>query len=148
MTGISSPNSGKVKYTVWCRSYKSTGQVIYSGIYTTCILPSGETCIKAVFPLLRGNATVIMSPSVGPDGELRLDSSGKKFGDAGFYFLLNDSKGGYWSQYVRSFRDLLIVNSNEVNIYAEQTLTLWRQSVLRFNYEIDRQRTTTNNNKQ
>jgi len=135
---LTDPKSGAIKYTVWYRSFKSTGQVIYSGIYTTCILPSGESCIKAIFPLPRGSATVIMSPSVGPDGELRLDSSGKRFGDAGFYFLLNDSKGGYWSQYVKSFRDLLVVNSNDENISAVQVLTLWRMRVLRFNYKIDR----------
>jgi len=33
---LSDPKSGEVKYTVWFRSYKSTGQVIYSGIYSTC----------------------------------------------------------------------------------------------------------------
>jgi hypothetical protein len=132
------PESGKVKHTIWYRTFVSTGQVLYSGIYTTCILPSGKTCIKAVFPLPRGNATVIMLPSVGPNGELRLDSSGKKFGDAGFYFLLHDSKGEVWSQYVGSFRDHLHVWSNNEKILAEQTLTLWRQRVVQFKYEIQR----------
>lgn len=128
--------SGELKYTIWYRTLKSTGQVLYSGVYTTCKLPSGKICIKAVFPLPKGNATVIMSPSVGQLGELRLDAAGKKFGDAGFYFLLNDSKGGFWSQYVSSFRDHLNVHCHEGNVFAEQTLTLWNQHVLRFNYEI------------
>ncbi|MGC3943780.1 MAG: hypothetical protein QM762_04435 [Chryseolinea sp.] len=130
--------SGEVKYTIWYRRLVSTGQVLYSGVYSTCILPSGKVCIKAVFPLPNGNATVIMTPSVGPNGELRLDSSGQKFGDAGFYFLLNDSKGGYWSQYIQSFRDHLNVYCNHGNMYAEQNLTLWRQQVVRFNYEMHR----------
>jgi len=87
--------------------------------------------MTVAFPCGSGN-------TVGPDGNLRLDSSGKKFGDPGFYFLLNDSKGDRWSQYVGSFRDHLNVHCHAGNIYAEQTLTLWRQRVLRFKYEIHR----------
>mgnify|MGYP003630411428 CR=1 FL=1 len=134
---LSDPKTNQVKYTVWFRSFKSSGQVIYSGVYGTCILPSEEACIKAVFPLPKGNATVIMTPSVGENGELILNSSGKEFGDAGFYFTLIDSKGNYWSQYISSFRDKLIVNSNKDVISAEQTLSLWHQKVLRFNYKIN-----------
>lgn len=135
---LKEPKSGDVMYTIWYRTFISTGQVLYSGVYTTCTLPSGKICIKAVFPLPKGNATVIMSPSVGPKGELRLDSSGAKFGDPGFYFLLNDSKGGFWSQHIRSFRDHLNVYCDEETIFGEQTLTLWNQRVVRLNYEIHR----------
>ena len=81
------PKTKKVKYTIWLRTIKSSGQIIFSGVYETCTLPSGKTCVKAIFPLPKGNATVIMSPRVGTKGELILESSGKKFGDAGFYFL-------------------------------------------------------------
>jgi hypothetical protein len=98
------PDSSVVKYTVWYRVLRSNGHVIYSGVYTTCVLPCGKACVKAIFPLPRGNATVIMAPSVGSNGELHLDSSGQKFGDPGFYFLLTDSKGGYWAKYIPSFR--------------------------------------------
>lgn len=135
---LKSPQSGEVKYTVWYRTITSTREVLYSGVYSTCVLPSGKTCIKAVFPLPTGNATVIMTPSVTTDGNLRLDSSGKKFGDPGFYFLLNDSKGNFWSQYIRSFRDHLNIHSHEGILFAEQTLTLWHQPVLRFRYEIQK----------
>lgn len=133
---LSCPDSKEVKYTIWFRTFKSNGQVIFSGIYSACTLPSGKSCVKAVFPLPKGNATVIMSPSVGENGELILDSSGSKFGDTGFYFLLKDSKGGYWSNYISSFRDKLIVESSGKNIFAEQTHTLWNQRVLSFNYQI------------
>lgn len=133
---LSDPVTKKIKYTVWYRTFKSTGQVLYSGIYTTCTLPSGKTCIKAIFPLPNGNATVIMSPSVGSNGELCLDASGIKFGDPGFYFLLNDSKGDHFSQYIRAFRDQLNVYDQKDKIEAEQTLTLWHLRVLRFNYSI------------
>lgn len=133
---LSDPVSKAVKYTFWYRSIQSTGKVIYSGVYGTCVLPSGETCVKAVFPLPNGNATVLMSPKVDQDGALILDSSGERFGDAGFYFLLKDARGQYWSQFIRSFRDRLVVKATPEHIAAEQTLTLWHKRVLRFNYTI------------
>lgn len=129
-------NTNEVKYTIWLRKFQSTGKVIYSGIYTTCLLPSGTTCVKAIFPLPKGNATVILKPSVGEKNELILDSSGNKFGDAGFYFLLNDSKGNCWSKYIKSFTDKLIVSDENEKLKARQTLKLWRLKVARFEYEM------------
>jgi hypothetical protein len=131
-----SNNTNEVKYTIWLRKFQSTGKVIYAGIYTTCMLPSGITCVKAIFPLPKGNATVILKPSVGEKNELILDSSGKKFGDAGFYFLLNDSKGNFWSKYVKSFSDKLVVSEEHEGLKAKQTLTLWNLNVVHFEYDI------------
>lgn len=129
--------SNEVKYTIWLRTLKSSGKIIYSGIYEVCELPSGKACIKAIFPLPKGNATVIMEPSVGAKGELILNSSGKKIGDSGFYFLLNDSKGNFWTHYIRSFRDTLIVYEQNNCLFAKQVLTLWNQKVLELNYKIN-----------
>jgi hypothetical protein len=131
-----SRNANEVKYTIWLRKFQSTGKVIYSGIYTTCTLPSGITCVKAIFPLPKGNATVILKPSIGEKNELILDSSGKQFGDAGFYFLLNDSKGNCWSKYIKSFTDKLIVSDKSDKLNAIQILKLWNLKVARFEYKI------------
>lgn len=131
-----SKENNEVKYTVWLRKIQSTGKVVYSGIYTTCKLPSGATCMKAIFPLPKGNATVILKPHVGEKNELILDSSGQKFGDAGFYFLLNDSKGNFWSQYIKSFTDKLIVSEEDEYLKAKQTLRLWNLKVVNFEYDM------------
>lgn len=128
--------NNEVKYKIWLRKIKSTNQVIYSGIYMTCKLPTGVTCIKAIFPLPNGNATVILRPSIGEKNELILDSSGKKFGDAGFYFLLNDSRGNIWSQYIRNFKDKLIVSYVNEDLKAIQTLKLWNINVAKFEYKM------------
>jgi hypothetical protein len=130
--------TNELKYTIWMRSLKSSNQVIYLGVYGTCILPSGKTCIKAVFPLPNGNATIIMTPRVEKNGTFILDGSGSKVGDAGFYFLLNDEKKEIWTQYIRSFRDRLVLKIDNNNIIAEQTLTLWHFNVLKFSYIINR----------
>lgn len=136
---LSDTKNQKVKRTVWLRTVEKTGQVVYSGVYETCTIPSGQNCIKAIFPLPNGNATVILSPSVGSDGELILQSSGKKMGDSGFYFLLNDSNGGVWAKHIKSFKDRLIVTYKNERIIAVQTLTLWGFKVLRFTYNMEKQ---------
>ena len=135
--------TNEVKRTIWLRTFKSTGQVVYSGVYETCSLPNKQICIKAIFPLPNGNATVILTPSVGKNGELILDSSGQRIGDSGFYFLLRDSKGQLWSKFIKSFKDKLVVKSMNDRITATQTLTLWNLKVLEFEYEIKK---TTHNN--
>lgn len=128
--------TNEVKRTIWLRAFKSTGQVVYSGVYEICSLPNKQSCIKAIFPLPNGNATVILSPSIGNKGELILDSSGQKIGDSGFYFLLKDSKGQLWTKFIKSFKDKLVVSSEKEKITATQTLTLWNLKVVEFKYEI------------
>ncbi|MAL58824.1 MAG: hypothetical protein CMC14_02130 [Flavobacteriaceae bacterium] len=128
--------SKELKRTIWLRTFKNSHQVVYSGVYETCTIPNGQTCIKAIFPLPNGNATVILKPSVGKNGELILESSGRKIGDSGFYFLLNDSKGNIWTKFIKSFKDKLVVKSENEGIIAVQTLTLWNLKVLTFIYHI------------
>ena len=134
--------TNELKRTIWLRTFKSTGQVVYSGVYETCSLPNKQICIKAIFPLPNGNATVILSPKVGEKGELILDSSGQKIDDSGFYFLLRDSKGQLWTKFIRSFKDKLVVSCENDRITAIQTLTLWNLKVLEFKYEITKLHTT------
>ena len=125
-----------VKRTIWLRTFKKSGQVVYSGVYEPCTLPNGTSCIKAIFPLPNGSATVILNPTVGEKDELILNSSGKKIGDSGFYFLLHDAKGNLWTKFIKSFRDKLVVSSENEQITAIQTLTLWNLRVLQFTYHI------------
>lgn len=130
------PESGKLRYTFWLRKFSSSEQVLYSGCYSTCKLPDGQTCVKAVFPLPMGNATVIMRPSVGENGELILRSAGKKMGDAGFYFLLQDAKAQHWAHFIACFRDELTVKVVQNQLVAFQQLTLWGFTVVEFEYRI------------
>lgn len=133
----------KVKRTIWLRTFKHTNQIVYSGVYETCKIPNGEVCIKAIFPLPNGNATVILQPIVGENGELILKSAGRKIGDSGFYFLLKDKNGNLWTKFIKSFKDSLIVSSEKDKITANQELKFYGLKVLNFRYEI--KKTTANN---
>ncbi|MCB9227486.1 MAG: hypothetical protein H6578_10010 [Chitinophagales bacterium] len=131
----------KVKRTIWLRTFKQTNQVVYSGVYETCKIPNGKVCIKAIFPLPNGSATVILQPIVGKNGELILKSAGRKIGDSGFYFLLKDKNGNLWTKFIKSFKDSLTVSSENGKITANQELTLYGLKVLNFKYEMKKSHT-------
>ena len=60
--------------------------MLYTGFYMTERAPRVDRpCVKVVFPMPRGNATVVLRPALRADGSLILDSSGRRFGDPGFY---------------------------------------------------------------
>ncbi len=78
-------SAGAVRYTGWFRRRAHDGRVLYTGFYMTQQVPrDGMTCVKAVFPMPDGNATVVLRP-VNDGTGFRLTSVGAGFGDAGFY---------------------------------------------------------------
>lgn len=131
------PLTGETRYTYWHRILKRTGKVLYSGMYETCVTPDGRTCLKVVFPLPRGNATVVLDVTVGEDGRLVLRSEGERFGDPGFYFLLRDARDRHWAQYIRSFRERIEVYVDEEGVLrGDHVLTLFKRRVLELHYRM------------
>ena len=60
--------------------------MLYTGFYMTERPPhEAGPCVKVVFPMPRGNATVLLRASLDAGGGLVLDSRGGRFGAAGFY---------------------------------------------------------------
>ena len=138
------PSSGDVRYTIWYRHLKSTKQVIYSGIYGSCTTPDGKSCLKVVFPLPRGNATVVMNVHVSEDGALSLVSKGAKFGDAGFYFLLTNSKDRYFAKYIPTLNETIRVFVDEEGVLrADHVVNMCSTKALHLHYKIVKARTTS-----
>ncbi len=132
-------HTGRVEFTIWRRRIRDTGETVFFGIYTTCRIPSGEFCVKAVFPLPRGCATVIFRTQSDSTGNLSLISSGKKYGDPGFYFLVEDRKGCLWKNYLPSLRERIIVTEGgDGTLIAEHTLKLWSFQVYSMIYSIEK----------
>ena len=83
-------SDGHRKYTGWFRKILGTDRVIYTGFYMLGEVPKHDSlCVKVVFPMPDGNATVILKPCMGTAGELLLTSDGNGFGDVGFYRIQN-----------------------------------------------------------
>ncbi len=130
--------NGETKWTIWYRIIKSTNDVIYSGVYTTCNNPNYEKpLLKVVFPLPNGNASVVMTKKIEKDGSLLLCSDGKKFGDNGFYFTLTNGKGVYWARFVSSMHEWIRVYEDEENVLrADHNLNFYGIRFLDLHYKM------------
>lgn len=77
---------------------------------------SGSRCVKVVLPLPRGNATVILRPAFDREGRFRLVSWGKRFGDAGFYRVLDLDAERLKVRYLKTLRERFDVYSDEEGV--------------------------------
>jgi len=134
---VDSP-SGEVRYPGWLRKLVGTGNILYAGIYSVSNVPGyGGTCVKVVFPLPNGNATVIMKPEENSDDSISLISSGDQFGDPGFYFLVANPGGTAVARYVRGMRESIRVYAAESSsVRADHILKLFGITFLRLHYRM------------
>lgn len=136
------PSSGMVKLVGWLRTLIGTGNVLYAGSYSVCKVPGFDgNCVKIVFPLPNGNATVIMRPEKQSDGTMKIVSSGQRFGDPGFYLLVRNANGTVTARYVRGMRETIHVYAAEGgSARADHILTLFNVVFLRLHYRMTKKR--------
>ena len=136
------PTTGKIRYTAWVRQLRRSKNVLYAGSYSLCMLPGvSGACVKVVFPLPNGNATVIMYPQSSSDGSFSVTSSGLSFGEPGFYFIVSTDKG-LWAKYVRAMRESIkVYPSDSASVRADHVLRIWGATFLRLHYKLSRVRT-------
>lgn len=105
---------GRAVHTGWQRRLLGTGRIIYTGFYTTVQPPNcASPCVKVVFPLSRGNATVLLRPEIDAEGQFRLLSAGKGWGDAGFYRVLELDADRLKVRYLRTLHERFKVYVDE-----------------------------------
>jgi hypothetical protein len=123
---------------VWLRTVIKTGNIIYAGAYTSCKPPNlGYECVKVVFPLPNGNATVILWPENMDDGSIKLHSSGNEFGDGGFYLLVYSSSGKAHVKYVKAMKETLHVYLDEDGeLRTDHIFKFWGATFLQLHYRI------------
>ena len=131
------PNSGTTQATGWLRRLKSSGHVIYAGIYSVVRVPGEENpCVKVTFPC-RGSANVYLRPVAHPDGSFGLDSSGGAFGRSGFYRVV-DAGPDYWR--VRNFTTLhelfRVYVDNEATLRTDHTVSFLGLTIIRLHYKM------------
>jgi len=131
---------GGVRYTGWYRSLVDTGRTIYTGFYMTARVPlASNPCIKVVFPMPNGNATVILRPQVDEQGHLRLSSKGTAFGDAGFYRVRKIDEDRLLVWRVRTLHEEFRVYLDELNVLrCDHSVRFLGMPVLHLHYRIER----------
>ncbi|MBC8072093.1 MAG: hypothetical protein IAG13_27480, partial [Deltaproteobacteria bacterium] len=140
---------GRVVHTGWLRRARGTDRIIYTGFYSVARVPLSESkCVKVVFPLPRGNATVLLEPGVDRTGgepapgrgRLTLVSLGsRRFGDTGFYRVL-ETDSEHWR--VLRFRTLherfwVYVDDEDV-LRCDHHVQLFGMTIVRLHYKMTR----------
>ncbi len=132
---------GTVRYTGWFRTLgNASADVLYTGFYMTERVP-GETspCVKVVFPMPNGNATVILRPRVDGDGALILESSGTRFGGAGFYRVHARGSDHLRVWRIRTLKEHFRVYVDGKGVLrCDHTVRFWGLPVLTLHYKMSR----------
>ncbi|MGA2538969.1 MAG: hypothetical protein ABSF53_23380 [Terracidiphilus sp.] len=135
---LRSRQTGELVQTAWVRELRATRHVLYAGSYSVCQVPGYSTaCVKVVFPLPNGNAIVLMKPKSHADGSFSLTSSGKGFGDPGFYFTVRGDGDAIWARYVSAMKEKIAVYAAEDGAArADHILNFWGKPFLRLHYRM------------
>jgi hypothetical protein len=133
------PLSGRVVNTGWLRRLKSSGRVIYAGLYSPTQLPDEPgPCVKVTFPC-RGSANVYLNPVAHPDGSFGLVSSGSAFGRTGFYRMIDGGPDHYIVRHVRTLRELFHVYVDAEGVLrTDHTVFFLGLTIIRLHYKITR----------
>jgi len=133
---------GSVRYAGWSRRLIEPNRTIYTGFYMTEHAPQcNNPCVKVVFPMPNGNATVILRPSVEEHGHLRLSSAGARFGDAGFYRIhhLDNDRILVWR--VSTLREQFRVYVDDAGVLrCDHSVRFLGMPILHLHYRIERAR--------
>ncbi len=130
--------SGEIKVTGWLRKNLLTGNLIYAGCYSHCKVPEGNlNCVKVVFPLPNGSATIILKPINCENGALKIISSGKSIGSPGFYFIVYGKENSAWVKHLKNMKEVLHVYKDSQGVMrTDHNFRLFGLEFLHLHYKI------------
>jgi hypothetical protein len=124
--------------TAWLRRRLPAGEVLYAGFYSISTPPlASGPCVRTVFPLPNGSASVFLYPVAHGDGSFELVSPPARFGAAGFYFVVRDGPVA-WAKTVPAMTEHIRVYVDDPGLRTDHTLRIWGRTFLRLHYAIQR----------
>jgi hypothetical protein len=134
---LTDKTTGTVKFTCWLRKLVKSGRVVYAGFYTSCYIEKfNRNFVKVVFPLPKGNVTVILRVDVQPDGSVKLISAGKKIGDPGYYRVVQVSDEKIKARYIPIHESIHVYEDEEHILRTDHIFYFWRIKFLHLHYKI------------
>jgi hypothetical protein len=130
--------AGELCYTGWLRRLASNQRVIYTGLYSVGWLPeTSQPCIKVSFPLPLGSSTVFLRPEAQPDRSLKLISGGDRFGQSGFYRMVDIDENHWRVRYLRTLRETFhLYVDPRGDLRTDHTVRFLGFTPLRLHYKI------------
>jgi hypothetical protein len=120
----------------WIRTLRSTGEYVYSGCYSSRLLPrSDQPSVHVAFPLEAGNVQVFLRPRVLPGGALELSSPAGSFGEDGAYVVVED-RGRTHAARAPLHESFRVYVDPEGVLRTDHVLRLWSRTVVRLHYKL------------
>ena len=127
--------SGEPVAAGWLRTLRATGEYVYSGCYSTRLLPGEpQPSVHVAFPLEHGNVQVFLTPRNLPGGGLELDSAAGRFGGNGAYVVVDEA--GTHAARVPIHETFRVYVDDEGTLRTDHQLRLWSASVVRLHYKL------------
>lgn len=128
---------GEVRYRGWFHKLAHSGRVLYTGFYMVSDVPvANAPCMKVVFPMPRGNATVILRPRSDESGHFHMSSDGDKFGDCGFY-RVQELFGKTYVWRIRSLKETFhLYPAEDASLRCDHQVRFLGLPVLSLHYKI------------
>lgn len=128
--------TGRQRAAGWLRTLRSTGEFVYSGCYSTQLLPGSEQpSVHVTFPLQAGNVQVFLQPRVLPGGDLELSSPAGAFADNGAYVVVVH-RGRTYATRVPIHETFRIYLDDEGVLRTDHVLRLWSATLVRLHYKL------------
>lgn len=122
----------------WIRTLRSTGDVVFSGCYSTMTLPGADRpSVHVSFPLESGNVQVFLRPSNRADGGLELASPSGAWGTDGAYVTVRDGGRDYAKRAPLHESFALYVDEEGV-LRTDHRIRFGRVTALRLHYKLTR----------
>lgn len=132
--------AGRRVYTGWLRRLAASDRVVYTGLYSV-ERPGGwpDPCVKVSFPVPFGSSTVFLRPEAQPDGSFKLISAGRRFGEPGFYRMVEVDPGHWRVRYLRTLREVFHVYVDaQGTLRTEHRIRFLGVTPLRMHYKLER----------
>lgn len=120
----------------WLRRLRSTGDVLFSGLYGVVDLDgSGSPAVRVTFPLPNGRLVVLLEATNAPDGGLLLSSTAGDWGRPGAYLVVERGRR-CWARRIPVHEVFHVHLDDDGVLRTDHRLALGRAPVLRLNYRI------------
>lgn len=128
---------GQRSSACWLRKSVKSGKVVYAGFYSACYLPAIKSnCVKVVFPVPKGNVTVILKVQVQSDGSVKLLSHGKKIGEPGYYRTQVSGNGRLRVKYLPLKEEIHVFEDHEGVLRTDHKFWFLGSKFLELHYKI------------
>lgn len=133
---LTEPETGKIVHVGWLRRFRSSGKVIYAGLYSVAKLPGEPNpCVKVTFPCY-GSSSVYLRPLAHADGSFGLVSKGNGFGSAGFYRVLSAGNDGLRVRNFKTLHEIFHVYVDGEVLRTDHEIRFIGLTILRLHYKM------------